>query len=72
MGGGWNWLSIVSNGNGISSVEPSGSATRVLIHLQWFISLLCITKYKRLIRENFKLLITVVETPTCNLKTSVT
>jgi hypothetical protein len=32
MGGGWNWLRIVSNGGGISSVEPKGSATRVLVN----------------------------------------
>ena len=31
-GGGWNWLRIVTvAGSGISSVEPSGSATRQLI-----------------------------------------
>jgi hypothetical protein len=30
MGGGWNWLRIVSNGEVFTSgVEPSGSATRV-------------------------------------------
>ena len=28
MGGGWNWLRIVSNGGGISSIEPKGSAGR--------------------------------------------
>jgi len=31
MGGGWNWLRIMSNGGGISSTEPSGTATRGLI-----------------------------------------
>jgi hypothetical protein len=32
MGGGWNWLWIVSNGEFyISGVEPSGSATRELV-----------------------------------------
>jgi hypothetical protein len=31
MGGGWNWLDIVSSGGfGISDVEPLGSATRRL------------------------------------------
>ena len=28
MGGGWNWLRIMSNGGGISSVELKGSAGR--------------------------------------------
>jgi hypothetical protein len=33
MGGGWNWLRIVSMaGFGISGVEPSGSATRELVN----------------------------------------
>jgi hypothetical protein len=31
MGGGWNWLRIMSTGSfGISGVEPSGSAATVL------------------------------------------
>ena len=28
MGGGWNWLRIMSNGGGISSIEPKDSAGR--------------------------------------------
>jgi hypothetical protein len=32
LGGGWNWLRIVSNGGfGISGVEPSDSAISVLV-----------------------------------------
>jgi hypothetical protein len=27
-----NWLRIISNGGGISSVEPKASATRVLVN----------------------------------------